>query len=179
MNKHSTGTIAWTRLDTTLGPMVLAGGPTGLHGAWFEGQKHFSGILPHWRRQDDHPLLREAVAQLDAWFARRRQDFDLPLDPPGTFFQQRVWRAIGAIGFGQTQVYGALAQAIGQPTASRAVGAATGRNPLSIIVPCHRLLGRDGALTGYAGGLERKRALLSFEDAVTGTAPAPRAHALR
>ena len=154
---------AWTTHDTPLGPMILAASDAGLLGAWFEGQRHFSGPQPHWRREPDHALLREAGQQLEAWFARRRGHFDLPLAPVGTPFQQQVWQALARIDFGLTQGYGQLARAIGRPQASRAVGAATGRNPWSIIVPCHRLLGQGGSLTGYAGGLPRKQALLAFE----------------
>ena len=152
-----------TAHDTPLGPMILAANDAGLLGAWFEGQRHFSGPQTHWVRETDHALLREAGQQLDAWFARQRDRFDLPLAPLGTPFQQQVWQALARIDFGITQAYGQVARAIGRPQASRAVGAATGRNPWSIIVPCHRLLGHGGALTGYAGGLHRKQALLAFE----------------
>lgn len=154
----------WTTHTTPLGPMILAASEAGLLGAWFEGQRHFSGPQDHWVREPDHALLREAGQQLDAWFARQRNAFDLPLAPVGTPFQQQVWQALARIDFGITQAYGQVAKAIGRPEASRAVGAATGRNPWSIIVPCHRLLGQSGALTGYAGGLHRKQALLAFED---------------
>lgn len=156
---------AWTTHDTPLGTMILAASEAGLLGAWFEGQRHFNGPQPHWVREHDHPLLREAGRQLDAWFARQRTAFELPLAPVGTPFQQQVWQALARIDFGITRAYGQVAQAIGRPEASRAVGAATGRNPWSIIVPCHRLLGQGGALTGYAGGLDRKQALLAFEGA--------------
>ena len=149
-----------------------AGATGGLCGAWFVGQRHFDGPAADWRRDDAHPLLRAAADQLQAWHAGRRRTFDLPLAPVGTAFQQAVWAALARLPFGTTTAYGALAAAVGRPAAARAVGAATGRNPLSIIVPCHRLVGRDGALTGYAGGLERKRALLAFE---AGAAPQARA----
>ncbi|MEX8517672.1 MAG: methylated-DNA--[protein]-cysteine S-methyltransferase [Leptothrix sp. (in: b-proteobacteria)] len=156
-------TTYWTRRATPLGPMILAASDAGLQGAWFEGQAHFDGVAPQWLEQPEHAVLRQAAAQLDAWYAGQRTGFDLPLAPQGTSFQQAVWQAIAQVGFGATQGYGAVAAVIGKPAAARAVGAATGRNPLSIIVPCHRLVGRSGALTGYAGGLARKRALLAFE----------------
>lgn len=111
----------------------------------------------------DHPVLREAAAQLEGYFAGERRSFDLPLDMRGTAFQQAVWRALLTIPFGETRSYGEIARVIGQPTASRAVGAANGRNPLSIIAPCHRVVGGNGALTGFAGGIETKRWLIDFE----------------
>lgn len=143
--------------------MILASSAGSLIGAWFEGQAHFAGVQPEWVARPEEHVLSSAASQLDEWFAGRRRSFCLPLAPRATEFQYRVWQEIAAIGFGATRDYGALAAALGKPGAARAVGAATGRNPLSIIVPCHRLLGRGGALTGYAGGLERKRVLLAFE----------------
>ncbi len=155
--------VHWCRLETPLGPMVLAATSAGLCGAWFEDQRHFSGIQTAWTLQPDDALLRLARTQLDAWFQRRRTAFELPLAPQGTAFQQRVWAALQTIECAQTASYGQLATSLGRPTAARAVGAATGRNPCSIVIPCHRLLSGGGALTGYAGGLARKRALLAFE----------------
>ena len=112
-------------------------------------------------------MLRQAAAQLADYFAGRRDSFDLPLDlSHGTAFQQSVWQALRAIPAGQTTSYGALSAGVGKPAAVRAVGAAVGRNPISVIVPCHRVLGADGSLTGYAGGLERKTALLELEGAL-------------
>lgn len=153
----------WTTLSTPLDTMLLAASESGLQGAWFVGQRHFDGPAEDWQRSDQHPLLCEAAAQLSAWYAGQRRTFDLPLAPIGTPFQQAVWAELARIAHGSTRTYGELAASLGRPTASRAVGAATGRNPLSIIIPCHRLVGRDGTLTGYAGGLDRKRALLAFE----------------
>lgn len=159
--------VSWRSLDTPLGPMVLAArlSPAGpaLTGAWFVGQRHFDGPQDHWLHDEQHPLLCAAADQLQAWHAGRRRGFDLPLAPEGSAFQQRTWQALQAIPHGETRSYGDLARALGQPQAARAVGSATGRNPLSIFIPCHRLVGRDGTLTGYAGGLERKRQLLAFE----------------
>lgn len=150
--------------------MVLACSEAGLCGAWFVGQRHFDGPATHWIRDDQHPLLREAATQLRTWYAGQRRDFDLPLSPTGTPFQQSVWAELARIPYGSTRRYGEVATSLGRPTASRAVGAATGRNPLSVFIPCHRLVGRGGAPTGYAGGLARKRALLAFETGHPGVA---------
>lgn len=155
--------IVWMEHDLPLGTMVLAACDCGLIGAWFVGQAHFAGPQAEWRADPVAPLLQQAARQLDEWFAGARRRFDLPLAPQGTPFRQAVWNEIARIDYGQTRAYGSLAAALGRPHAARAVGAATGRNPWSIIVPCHRLVGRDGGLTGYAGGLERKRELLGFE----------------
>lgn len=124
--------------------------------------------LPDTRDDASHPVLREAAAQLDAYFAGTRRRFDLPLAPRGTSFQRRVWDALAAIPFGATRTYADIAAAIGSPAAVRAVGAANGRNPISIVIPCHRVVGSGGALTGFAGGLAAKRHLLAFESAQGG-----------
>jgi methylated-DNA-[protein]-cysteine S-methyltransferase len=153
-------------LKTPLGPMLLCASPDGLCGAWFVGQRHFPDLHPPATRAapPSHRLLAHACTQLEDYFAGRRQHFDLPLDlSRGTPFQQQVWAALLNIGWGETTRYGELAQQLGRPQASRAVGMAVGRNPLSIIVPCHRVLGAHGSLTGYAGGLDRKRDLLQRE----------------
>lgn len=113
--------------------------------------------------QDTSPLLDAAEAQLREYFAGARRTFDLPLAPHGTAFQQRVWAALRAIPYGETRTYGELAAAIGSPNASRAVGMANHRNPISIVIPCHRVIGANGTLTGYAGGLEIKQKLLALE----------------
>lgn len=113
--------------------------------------------------QDTSPLLDAAEAQLREYFAGALRTFDLPLAPHGTAFQQRVWAALRAIPYGETRTYGELAAAIGSPNASRAVGMANHRNPISIVIPCHRVIGANGTLTGYAGGLEVKRKLLALE----------------
>lgn len=112
-----------------------------------------------------HPVLARAAAQLAEYFAGRRRAFDLPLAPAGTPFQRAVWSALAAIPFGETCSYAELARAVGRPRAVRAVGAANGRNPLPIVLPCHRVIGSDGSLTGYAGGLGMKRRLLALEGA--------------
>lgn len=120
--------------------------------------------LPEMRDwQQDKTALAPFLAQFEAYFAGRLQRFTLPLAPRGTAFQQAVWQALCDIPYGETRSYGELATTLGKPSASRAVGAANGRNPLSIIIPCHRVIGQNGSLTGYAGGLEIKKALLQLE----------------
>jgi methylated-DNA-[protein]-cysteine S-methyltransferase len=153
-----------SRTDSPLGPLLLAATPRGLAGAWFVDGQRDAPDPTRWPAGPDHPVLRQAAAQLAEYFSGRRQHFDLPLDlTHGTAFQQAVWQALLAIPCGQTTSYGELARRIGRPTAVRALGAAVGRNPVSIIVPCHRVIGADGSLTGYAGGLGRKTALLRIE----------------
>lgn len=146
-----------------LGPMTLAASSQGLCGAWFDGQKHQPDPQA-WPQDAAHPVLLQAQAQLAEYFAGQRRVFELPLDlGAGTEFQQTVWRGLLEIAPGTTTAYGELARRIGAPLAVRALGAAVGRNPISIIVPCHRVVGAGGALTGYAGGLDRKAALLRLE----------------
>jgi methylated-DNA-[protein]-cysteine S-methyltransferase len=158
-------TIVKTRWASPLGPMIVAATAQGIAGIWFEGQRHMPDH-DSWPEDARHPMLQAAIAQLSDYFDGKRSGFDLPLDlQGGTVFQQSVWQALLAIPCGGTTSYGALSQRIGQPAAVRAVGAAVGRNPVSIVVPCHRVLGADGALTGYAGGLDRKTALLRLEGA--------------
>lgn len=155
----------YTEIDSPLGPILLVSDGTALTGFYFIGQK-YAPVTDPWRRDPGLNLFRDAEAQIAAYLSGRRRTFDVPIRFEGTPFQLRVWQAIAAIPFGQTQSYSALAERIGAPSSMRAVGAATGRNPISLIVPCHRVVGRDGALTGYAGGLDRKRALLNFESGV-------------
>ena len=165
MKFKNTTLLYSSQIDSPLGPLTLAATDAGLAGAWFHGQRHWPDTRG-WRSDDAHAVLREAATQLTDYFAGRRSHFDLPLDlSHGTAFQQAVWQALRAIPRGQTTSYGALSHGIGQPAAVRAVGAAVGRNPISVIVPCHRVLGADGSLTGYAGGLPRKSALLALEGA--------------
>jgi methylated-DNA-[protein]-cysteine S-methyltransferase len=156
-------TIACTTWTSPLGPMLLAASPDGLTGAWFDGQRHFAGRDAAWTIDANRPILREAVRELRAYFDGRLRAFDLPLDPQGTPFQRSIWHAIARVPYGSTITYADLARDAGAQGAARAAGAATGRNPLSIVVPCHRIVGASGALTGYAGGLARKRALLDLE----------------
>lgn len=119
-------------------------------------------------KQDNHPLLQAAKRQCEEYFAGERREFDLPLEPQGTEFQRAVWRALLDVPYGATASYAEIARAIGKPKACRAVGAANGRNPLAIVVPCHRVIGADGSLTGYGGGLKAKQWLLNHERAVVG-----------
>jgi methylated-DNA-[protein]-cysteine S-methyltransferase len=152
--------------NSPLGPMILAASDIGLCGVWFKGQRHGPNVerLSGWTSVTTHPLLQDASAQLQAYFAGALSHFDLPLDlSAGTPFQQSVWQALLGIPSGHSQSYGDLARQLNNPKAVRAVGAAVGRNPVSIIVPCHRILGGGGQLTGYAGGLWRKQALLQLE----------------
>jgi methylated-DNA-[protein]-cysteine S-methyltransferase len=157
--------------DSPLGPMTLAASEQGLVGIWFNGQKHMPDTSA-WPVQARHGLLLQAQQALQQYFAGQRQLFDLPLDlRQGTAFQKQVWRGLLCIPCGATMAYASLAAHIGRPAAVRAVGAAVGRNPISIVVPCHRVVGANGALTGYAGGLERKTALLQLEQAMQRTTP--------
>jgi len=149
-----------------LGPVLVAASPRGLAGLWFEGQRHHPDTSG-WCHDPSHPVLLAAITQLDEYFAGTRTSFDLPLDlQAGTAFQQSVWQALLAVPHGGCTSYGELGRRLGVPQAARAVGAAVGRNPLSVVVPCHRVLGTGGALTGYAGGLDRKTALLRLEGAL-------------
>ena len=158
--------IERTAYKSPLGSMTLAASAQGLCGVWFDGQQH-QPDPQQWEVNPAHPVLQAACEQLTAYFAAQTARFDLPLDLSlGTAFQQSVWERLRAIPYGVTQSYGEIARYLKQPAASRAVGAAVGRNPLSIIVPCHRVVGSNGALTGYAGGLERKIALLQLEKAL-------------
>ncbi len=161
-------------MPSPLGEMVLASDGDALTGAWFDGQRYQPRLGPAWQRRPDLPLLRRAAVELAEYFAGERIVFSVPLAPVGTPFQRDVWRAIAGVPYGATIAYRDLAARAGRPASIRAAGTATGRNPLSIIVPCHRIVGADGALTGYAGGLARKRALLALEHAAIAVA-APRA----
>ena len=157
--------IYWHEMKTPIGPLLLAG----------DGSRikliHF-GAGPHPRRPERHWIadalpFEAVVAQLQEYFAGRRQFFELPLAPEGTPFQRTVWQALTRIPYGETISYGELARRIGKPQASRAVGLANGANPLPIVVPCHRVIGADGSLTGFGGGLDIKRKLLALEREVS------------
>lgn len=160
-------------VPSPLGELRLVASPGGLAGVWFVLRQRHEPTLDErasWRVVPTHPLLDAAASQLNDYFLGRRQRFDLPLDlEQGTPFQQSVWRALLDIASGETSSYGILAARIGRPQAVRAVGAAVGRNPLSIVVPCHRVVGANGSLTGYAGGLDRKQLLLQLERGHTPT----------
>jgi methylated-DNA-[protein]-cysteine S-methyltransferase len=154
--------IAWQCVNFVLGDILLARTSAGLGGLWFSGQKNHPGTLSVPERPHDDLLLRVGE-QLADYFAGRRVGFDVPLDVSGTPFQKSVWSALLTIAPGQTCSYTDIAQQVGRPQAVRAVGMAVGKNPVSVIVPCHRVVGARGTLTGYAGGLDRKRALLTLE----------------
>jgi methylated-DNA-[protein]-cysteine S-methyltransferase len=158
----------YTNIESPLGQVLLVSDGTSLTGVYFSGQKYEPTPGPDWRRDPDLKILKKSGLQLLEYFAGDRGAFHLPVSLQGTPFQIKVWNAISEIPLGETKTYGELAKRINRTTAVRAVGAAVGRNPLTVIVPCHRVIGRDGSLTGYAGGLERKRALLSLEAAMLG-----------
>ncbi|MGD9905582.1 MAG: methylated-DNA--[protein]-cysteine S-methyltransferase [Vicinamibacterales bacterium] len=153
--------MEYTTLDSPVGPLLLAGDAAALRLLWFVRGRHVATPAPDWIDAPGH--FREAVAQLTAYFAGRLRTFDLPVEPAGTPFQRRVWRALQDIPYGETESYGALAQRLGDAKAVRAVGLANGANPISIVIPCHRVIGASGALVGYGGGLPAKRALLDLE----------------
>lgn len=157
-----TDAIFYSEADSPLGLLLFAASDRGLRGIYFEQHKHFHG-RGNWQLAPAHPMLKMAMREMQEFFDHKRTQFDVPLDLQGTPFQQSVWQALLRIPFGDTISYGEHAERVGKPDAARAVGAAIGRNPVSIIVPCHRVVASNGAITGYAGGLERKRALLAFE----------------
>jgi methylated-DNA-[protein]-cysteine S-methyltransferase len=155
MNEHT----IYTQMNSPIGELLLFGDGHALQGLFMGGTPD-----PNWQR-DDH-AYKEARAQLREYFAGTRTEFDLDLDMRGTDFQRKVWDALLTIPYGETRSYGEIARQIGRPDRARAVGAANGQNPVSIIVPCHRVIGSDGSLVGYGGGLERKRILLDLEAGV-------------
>lgn len=156
--------ILQCRIATPLGPLTAARSAAGLSGLWFDGQKHHPGPLDVPEDDGRDPVLSATEAALTAYFSGK--PFALPpLDPAGTAFQRAVWQALLEIAPGASDSYGRLAERLGRAQAARALGAAVGRNPISVLIPCHRVVGADGSLTGYAGGLERKKALLSLEGA--------------
>ena len=157
-----------TVIDSPIGPLTLVAAAGRLAGVYLEQHRHRPELATFGPR-DDEPFLA-VTAQLKEYFAGQRTEFDLALELAGTPFQRQVWAALGDIPYGQTISYGELAARIGKPGASRAVGLANGRNPVSIVVPCHRVVGANGSLTGYGGGMERKRYLLDLE---TGRGPIP------
>ena len=163
----------FTRIETPIGTLTLAAGDTGLRMVWFGAQ------TPPWASRaagTHHPVLNAAAAQLGEYFGGTRTVFDLPLDVRGPYFQRKAWLALSTIPYGSTVSYGEQARRIGYPGAARAVGAANARNPLPVILPCHRVIGANGSLTGFGGGLGTKRWLLEHEMLVSSrdhTAPDP------
>ncbi len=165
MHRFPTQAVTGT-YRSPLGPMTLLASDSALLGAWFEGQQHHPA-LGLFTKRPGHAILAQACEALESYFFQRGNAFTVPLDlASGTAFQQAVWLRLRAIPTSTTTSYTAVAHAIGKPAAVRAVGAAIGRNPLSIFVPCHRVIGSNGQLTGYAGGLPRKIALLQLESAL-------------
>ncbi len=154
-----TDSASYTWLDSPLGPLLVTATAAGLSGLYTPG--HRRAPDPAWTRDDDR--FAELAEQLAAYFAGRRRTFALPLAATGTAFQREVWDALAGITYGETVTYGQLADHLGRPGGARAVGSAVGRNPHSIVVPCHRVVGSDGRLTGYAGGVEAKAYLLQLE----------------
>lgn len=154
-------TTTFSEMDSPIGKLLIYGTSRGLGGIMMTKQRHFDGKQPDWKRDDK--LWSGVARQLREYFNGKRRDFDIPLDPAGTDFQRSVWSALRKIPYGRTASYADIARAIGKPKAMRAVGMANGRNPISIVVPCHRVIGADGSLTGYGGGLDRKRTLLNLE----------------
>lgn len=158
--------MLWTNVDTPIGPLLATADAAGcVTGTWFDRE-----AAPDWRRDD--AAFATLRRQLGAYFAGRLDAFDVPLALAGTPWQRSVWSALQAIPYGHTLTYGELAARLGRPAAARAVGAANGRNPVSVVVPCHRLVGASGGLTGYLGGLERKRWLIAHEWRFATAAPA-------
>jgi len=150
-------------IDTPVGKLTLVAGDAGLTAVLWENDDPNRVPLGRLPRNASHPVIEVASAQLREYFNGKRRSFDLPLDPAGTPFQKEVWHALCTIPYGQTRSYAQIARQIGRPSAARAVGAANGRNPVSIIVPCHRVIGSSGKLTGFAGGLKIKAQLLALE----------------
>jgi len=160
----------YTIIESPVGPLTLMASDDALAGVWFGDapSSRFSAV-----RDDDNPFLLRVRTHLDEYFAGMRYEFDLALNATGTSFQKRVWQVLCSIPYGVTISYVDLAQRVGNRNAARAVGLANGRNPISIIVPCHRVIGAGGKLVGYGGGLPRKIALLEFEAAVRANGPQP------
>jgi methylated-DNA-[protein]-cysteine S-methyltransferase len=152
--------------DSPVGPLTLASLEGQLVGCFFANSTLPADVREALERSD--AVLEAARHQVDAYFAGTRTRFELPLAPRGTAFQQSVWQALTTIPFGQTRTYGGIAAQLGRPTASRAVGAANGQNPIAIVIPCHRVIGSTGALTGFGGGIHRKQQLLELEGAQLG-----------
>ena len=157
--------IYYRWLDSPLGRLLLTSDGQFLTGLYLQGQKHFPDQMAAWQPSEQVDPFGQVQVQLQEYFAHQRQQFNLPIQPQGTDFQRQVWQVLVQIPYGETMSYGELAQAIQQPTAARAVGAANGRNPIAVVVPCHRVIASNGKLTGYAGGLDRKQWLLGHEQA--------------
>jgi len=153
----------YTQFDSPIGTITVNANDHGLLGVWYES--HARTLSDFGVLADNHPILTLTVEQLKAYFAGERHEFSIPLAAKGTEFQNKVWQALTTIPYGETWCYKDLAIAVGNPKASQAVGGANGKNPISIIVPCHRVIGKNGSLTGYAGGVDIKQTLLDLESA--------------
>jgi methylated-DNA-[protein]-cysteine S-methyltransferase len=153
--------LAYTSIDSPIGELLLVGDGERLHGLYMQAGRKPASVAAHW--QCSAAPFAAVRAQLEEYFAGERSQFDVALTLQGNAFERRVWAALQRIPYGETVSYGEIATRIGSPTAARAVGLANGRNPVAVIVPCHRVIGADGGLTGYGGGLERKRLLLELE----------------
>lgn len=172
-------TVLYCRIPSCLGEVLLTSDGERLTGLYFDGQRDEPPVGPRWRLDEGTAPFARVRAQLQAYASGALREFDLPLALHGTPFQQRVWRSLSGVGFGRTISYSELARRIGAPTAVRAVAGAVARNPVSVIVPCHRIVGADGSLTGYSGGLDRKKALLAHERQAGAQAQEAAAFALR
>lgn len=155
--------LYFTTCSSPLGAITIQANEEGILGAWFD--THTTKPADLGEEKSDFPILAMAVEQFERYFKGELKTFSLPISAKGTEFQQKVWDALTRIPYGETWSYLDIANSIGNPKSVRAVGAANGKNPISIIVPCHRVIGKDGSLTGYAGGVERKKALLALEQA--------------
>ncbi len=162
--------MKYQTMDSPVGTLIIAGTETELRFILFASGKRSSVPHPDWE-QGASAALRETIGQLTAYFGKRLTQFGLPLSPAGTPFQIEVWEELKRVPYGHVISYGELARRIGRPSASRAVGAANGANPIPIVIPCHRVIGRNGSLTGYGGGLTVKTALLQLEGSVLGVGP--------
>jgi len=161
MNSAVSEVNTYTQMESPVGPLLLVADDAGLREILFVNGRHHAKPNPEW--SEDEAPVKETMRQLRAYFAGKLERFDLPLAPQGTPFQLDVWRRLCEIPYGETTSYGELARKIGNPNASRAVGLANGSNPIPIIIPCHRVIGSNGKLTGYGGGLPIKEKLLALE----------------
>ena len=160
-NSTIASTLQYTTLESPIGELLLLGDGEDLHGLYMQEGRRPVSVSSSWERSD--PAFADVGEQLEQYFAGERTSFDVGLSMRGAEFERRVWRALREIPYGETVSYGEIARRVGSPQAARAVGLANGRNPIAVIVPCHRVIGADGGLTGYGGGLERKRLLLELE----------------
>lgn len=159
----------YTIIKSPIDDLLLVADDSALTGLYFVGYKHIPAASKGWTRNKQHPILCQAAKQLQEYFSGKREKFSVPLRLGGTDFQEKIWKKIASIPYGKTVSYTILAKQAGSVDAIRAAGTATGRNPISIIIPCHRVVGKDGSLHGFAGGLDRKRHLLEIEGLLTKT----------